>query len=173
MFNARQVYVLYSEGYISIIFFSRVFGQCSLLKHRNLRNSSSVKDDPRLTLALKNNHRGQILGRNPDKSHKSFPPCYSQSLLQLYLEISIFSSNSRNLKSENSQNYAQKPKRNCTLINSASGNVEQLGLHKNPRPCYMLTAQLSSFLKNFFVSCTVARRSKISSADAGLCCGQC
>ncbi len=26
--------------------------------------------------------RGRILGRNPDKSLKSFPPCYSQSPLQ-------------------------------------------------------------------------------------------
>ncbi len=39
---------------------------------------------------------GRILGRNPDKSLKSFPPCYSQSSLQLCLEIYI-SSNSRNL----------------------------------------------------------------------------
>ncbi len=31
--------------------------------------------------------RGRILGRNPDKIHKSFPPCYSQSPLQLCLEI--------------------------------------------------------------------------------------
>jgi hypothetical protein len=36
---------------------------------------------------------GKILGRHPDKS---LPPCYSQSPLKLYLEISI-SSNSRNL----------------------------------------------------------------------------
>jgi hypothetical protein len=41
-------------------------------------------------------HRGRILGRNPDKSLKSFPPCYKQSTLQLCLEICI-SSNSRNL----------------------------------------------------------------------------
>jgi hypothetical protein len=34
--------------------------------------------------------RGRILGRNPDKSLKSFPPCYSHSPLQLCLEISIF-----------------------------------------------------------------------------------
>jgi hypothetical protein len=33
---------------------------------------------------------------NPDKSVKSFPPCYSQSPLKLCLEISI-SSNSHNL----------------------------------------------------------------------------
>jgi hypothetical protein len=46
-----------------------------------------------LTLSA-NEYRGRILGRNPDKSLKSFPPCYSQSPLQLCLEISI-SSNSR------------------------------------------------------------------------------
>ncbi len=38
----------------------------------------------------------RILGRNPDKSLKSFPSCCSQSPLQLCLEISI-SSNARNL----------------------------------------------------------------------------
>ncbi len=88
--------------------------------------------------------RGRFLGRNSDKSLKSFPPCYSQSPLQLYHEI-YHSSNShplsvstvqllytvkekggkpdrkpyplpyglrnpyRNLKSENSQDYAHKP----------------------------------------------------------------
>ncbi len=36
---------------------------------------------------------GRILGRNPDKSLKSFPPCYSQLTLQICLVISI-SSNS-------------------------------------------------------------------------------
>ena len=39
---------------------------------------------------------GRILGRNPDKSPKSFPPCYSQWRLLLCFESSIFS-NSRNL----------------------------------------------------------------------------
>jgi hypothetical protein len=39
---------------------------------------------------------GRILGRNPDKSRKSFASCYSPSPLQFCLEISI-SSNSRNL----------------------------------------------------------------------------
>ncbi len=37
--------------------------------------------------------RGRVLGRNPDKSLKSFPPCYSQLPLQFRLQISI-SSNS-------------------------------------------------------------------------------
>jgi hypothetical protein len=41
----------------------------------------------------KKNDKGRILGRNPDKSLKSFPPCYPKSPLQLCLEIS-FSSNS-------------------------------------------------------------------------------
>jgi hypothetical protein len=87
-----------------------------------------------------------------EKSLQSFPPCYSQSPLQLSLEISI-SSNSRsstvqllytakekggksdrkpyplpyglrnpyrNLKYENSQDYAQKPQRNRMFMNSAS-----------------------------------------------------
>jgi hypothetical protein len=35
----------------------------------------------------------------------------------------------RNLKSENSQEYAQKPQRNCTFINSASGRFECGGWH--------------------------------------------
>ncbi len=35
------------------------------------------------------NPRGQILGRNPDKGRKIFPPCYFQSHLQLCLVISI------------------------------------------------------------------------------------
>jgi hypothetical protein len=85
-------------------------------------------------------YRGRILGRNPDKSLKSIPPCYSQSPLQLCLEIYIFSNSYsfyssvivhckgksvgkpdrnpyllpyglrnpyKNLKSENSQDYAQ------------------------------------------------------------------
>jgi hypothetical protein len=77
---------------------------------------------------------------------KSFPPCYLQSPLQLCLEIS-FTPNSRNLlqitqfstiqllytvkdkggnpnrnlKPENSQDCAQRPQRNCTFMNSASG----------------------------------------------------
>jgi hypothetical protein len=91
---------------------------------------------------------------NPDKSLKSFTPCYSQSPLQLCLEISIFKltqpltasrmcyctvytvkeeggkpdrkphhlpNGLRNLKSENSQDYFQKPQRNLTFMNSASG----------------------------------------------------
>jgi hypothetical protein len=40
--------------------------------------------------------RGRILGQNPDKSLKSFSPCYSQLPLLLCFEISI-SLNPRNL----------------------------------------------------------------------------
>jgi hypothetical protein len=40
--------------------------------------------------------RDQILGRNPDKSRKSFLPCHAQSPLRLCLGIST-SSNSLNL----------------------------------------------------------------------------
>jgi hypothetical protein len=32
-----------------------------------------------------------------------------------------------NLKSENSQDYAQKPQRNCTFMNLASGNIRSIG----------------------------------------------
>ncbi len=45
----------------------------------------------RCTLFNKNpyleEYRGRILGRNPDKSLQSFPPCYSQSPLQLCFEF--------------------------------------------------------------------------------------
>ncbi len=92
-------------------------------------------------VVLQSLYRGRILGRNQDKRLKSFPPCYSQPPLQLWLEISIFSNSHnlkgvrrkiwkktippslkllrnpyRNHKSENSQDYAQKPQRNCTLM---------------------------------------------------------
>ena len=82
--------------------------------------------------------RGQILGRNWDKSLKSFPPCYSQSPLltdftppekKVVCNVNIVYGN---LKSENSQDYAQKPQGNCTFMNSASaealrGETEQQG----------------------------------------------
>jgi hypothetical protein len=68
--------------------------------------------------------KGHILGRNWDKSLKSFPPCYSQSplltaftshpplrksRLKLVCKVNIVYGN---LKTENSQDYAQKPQRN-------------------------------------------------------------
>jgi hypothetical protein len=45
-----------------------------------------VKGDGRAPPTLT---RGRILGRKPDKSIKSFPPCYSESALQLCVEIFI------------------------------------------------------------------------------------
>jgi hypothetical protein len=74
---------------------------------------------------------GSILGRNWDKSLKSCPPCYSlltdfttppppqgKSGLKLVFNVNI---EYGNLKYENPQEYAQKPQRNCTFMNSASG----------------------------------------------------
>jgi hypothetical protein len=64
------------------------------------------------------------------QSLKRFPPCYSQSTLltdftpspdqkgfKTVCNVNIVYGN---LKSENFQDYAQKPQRNCTFINSAS-----------------------------------------------------
>jgi hypothetical protein len=81
------------------------------------------------SLHLQRTSRGRILGRNWDKSS---PPCYSQSPLirdftppppfkksglELVCNVNIVN---ENLKSEKSQNYAQKPQQNCTFMNSAS-----------------------------------------------------
>jgi hypothetical protein len=70
--------------------------------------------------------RGRILGRNSDKSIKSFPPCSSLLLLltdpppeQKSFETGC-NVNIINLKSENSQDYAQKPQGNCSFMNSSS-----------------------------------------------------
>ena len=77
--------------------------------------------------------RGRILKRNWDKSLKSFaihshlykrillPFPLSKSGLKLVCNVNIVYGN---LKSENSQDYAQKPQWNCTFINTASGPVQ-------------------------------------------------
>jgi hypothetical protein len=81
-------------------------------------------------------HRDRILGRNWDKSLKRIPPCYSQSpLLTDFTPLSFGKSGLKlvcnvnivygNLKYENTQDYAQKPQRNCTFMNSAS--AERMG----------------------------------------------
>ncbi len=69
----------------------------------------------------------RILERNWDKSLKSFPPCYSQSPLLTdppppppWATVVWNNIVYRNIKSENYQDYAQKPQRNCTFMNSAS-----------------------------------------------------
>ncbi len=78
---------------------------------------------------------GRILRLNWDKSLESFPPRHSRSplpagfttppppllsksSLKLICNVNIVS---RNLKPENSQDYAQKPQQNCTFMNSAPG----------------------------------------------------
>jgi hypothetical protein len=52
----------------------------------------------------------------PNNEFYSPPPCISG--LKLVCNVNIVYGN---LKSENSQDYAQKPRRNCTFMNSASG----------------------------------------------------
>ncbi len=83
--------------------------------------------------ALYSTVRGWILGRNWNKSLKSFSPCYSQSplLTEFYpppppsksgLKLVCCNVNFvyGNLKSENFQDFAQKPQQNCTFMNLAS-----------------------------------------------------
>jgi hypothetical protein len=53
-----------------------------------LTSDHSMKSEYNVNVEIFFATRGRILGRNPDKS---FPPCYSQSPLQLCLEISITS----------------------------------------------------------------------------------
>jgi hypothetical protein len=48
-------------------------------------------------------------------------PLPSESDFNLVRNVNIVY---KNLKSENSQDYAQKPQRNCTFMNSASGRAE-------------------------------------------------
>ncbi len=68
-------------------------------------------------------YRGRTLGCNWDKGLKSFPPCYTQSpLLPPPLSKSGLKLNCNenivygNLKSEKSQDFAQKLQRNCTFM---------------------------------------------------------
>jgi hypothetical protein len=76
--------------------------------------------------------RGRILGRNWDKSLKSFPPYYSQfplpkeftppppPLSKGGLKLVNVNIVHGHLKSENSQVCGQEPQQNCTFVNSAS-----------------------------------------------------
>jgi hypothetical protein len=93
-------------------------------------------------------YRGRILGRNGDKSLKNFPPCYSLSSLlidstppspwskiglKLVCKVNIVHGS---LKSENFQDYAQKPQRNSTTMNPASVmkvGKEKMGIAKKLR----------------------------------------
>jgi hypothetical protein len=51
------------------------------------------------------------------------PPPLSKSGLKLFCNVNIVYGN---LMSENSQDYAHKPQRNCTFMNSASGYVASI-----------------------------------------------
>jgi hypothetical protein len=80
-------------------------GRYSVYQYQQVENTHDPKGETRFVRSRYVRHahilieyvfRSRILGRNPDKSLKSFPPCYTESSLQLCLMISI-SSNSRNL----------------------------------------------------------------------------
>ncbi len=100
--------------------------------------------------AILNETRGRTLGRNRDKSLIIFPSFYSQAplltdytplppwakvdCLKLPCKINIVKGNH---KPENSQDYAQKPQRNCTFMNSASGwEVSIHTVKNNMAPCF-------------------------------------
>jgi hypothetical protein len=60
--------------------------------------------------------RGRILGRNPDKSLKNFPSCYSQSPLYsstalsfIFLQIQATSVKKKGGKPDNNKNYTPFP----------------------------------------------------------------
>ncbi len=73
-------------------------------------------------------YRGRI------QSLQGFPPCYSKSSLLTDFHSPPLSLSKvvnvnivyRNLKSENSQDYAQKPLRNCMFMNSASVRLSEV-----------------------------------------------
>jgi hypothetical protein len=75
--------------------------------------------------------RGLILGRNWDKGLKNFPPCFSQSPLLTDFPPPPLPPSKRGLElvcngkivNGNSQDYAQKPQRNFTFMNSASDHL--------------------------------------------------
>ncbi len=99
--------------------------------------------------------RGPILERNWEKSFKTFPPCYSQSSLlkkftppppppakvgwNWFFDVNIVYGK---LKSENSQDYAQQPQRNCTFMNSASVPADSQTLLEAPPKHHLTTPTL-------------------------------
>jgi hypothetical protein len=142
-FNNTQ-HIFAAQSFLSKL--SRAIGVVYILHKVNLSSPSPTPPS-----------WGQILGRNADKSLKSFPSCYTQSpntasprdfyffkftqplivsTVQLLYTVKEIGGKPdrkpyplpygirnpyRNLKSENSQDYAQKPHRNCPFMNSASG----------------------------------------------------
>ncbi len=87
-----------------------------------------------LSVLDRSDTRGRILRRNWDKRDFHLflllihftppPPPLSKSGLKLVCNVNFVYGN---LKSENSQDYAQKPERNCTFMNSASAYQNQCG----------------------------------------------
>jgi hypothetical protein len=77
--------------------------------------------------------RSQILGRNWEKVRRGFPlaiqtlPPLGKSGLKMICHVNIVYGN---LKSDNSQDYAQKPQRNCTFMNAASVGEDIWCCHK-------------------------------------------
>jgi hypothetical protein len=79
--------------------------------------------------------RGRILGRNLDNSLRGFPPSYSQSPPSSPSKSSlklVCNNVYGKLKSDNSQDFAQKPERNFTFMSSASGLGLTTTLHRHP-----------------------------------------
>jgi hypothetical protein len=106
------------------------------------------------------------------KGLRSFTPCYSQSPL-LSIPPPPFSKSGLklvcyvnivygNLKSENSQDYTQKPQRNCTFMNSTSGvtTTESKNKRVNGRgklktkgaPSRGYTVQITQGVSKFFLN---------------------
>ncbi len=114
--------------------------------------------------------RVRILGRNWDKSKEFssllftatsangfYPPTRAKCGLKLAWNVNNVYGD---LNSENSQDYVQKPKRNCTFMNSVSAlfyrqqsTISALSLYKSciNTPGYPLTAQLLTSL----ISCSL------------------
>ncbi len=120
------------------------------LRYSILNQNNSVKSFVRPSPSSTHcEYRGRILGRNPDKSPRSFPPCYSQSPLcsfalrflflqthatsySFYRPVTIKEKGGtlyRKLQPpslwfkksiQKPQDYAQIAQRNCTFMNSAS-----------------------------------------------------
>jgi hypothetical protein len=109
-------------------------------------------------------YRGRILGRNWDKSLRSFPPCFSQSSLltdftphppserkswlKLVCNLNIVY---ENIKSESSQEYAQKTQRNCTFMNLASVRAQFVEIYLKTYFCGRKTDSENSWKRFLFV----------------------
>ncbi len=127
-----------------IIFFSVQISSAVLYRGQNLFSSTVQISSAVL-------YRGRVLGRNCDKGPKVlrvfllaiyshlYSHLYKRILLPPPLEQKWFETGCNvnivygNLKSENSQDYAQKPQRNCAFMNSASGG--SLSQNKNRKDC--------------------------------------